>query len=720
MPLFVTEAIATFQQVFSQVNTAPLNMNRQRLSMNESYTQLLLKFICFLFLVTINPVNALENLTFEVENIIAKDWQLKNISLSLSKIQDSPQQLSLTINTIELPESFSEIKLFDIKCSKFTWQDNRIDCLSGVADIKFKKFKHNHFAFSFALTEEKSRFSFKNIKIAQGSLSLIIKQQGDDWSIHIKTKDLQVKQVYAYLSKEYKLLDEISNGRVDAEIVLNGDQQGLKRLLITSFFKQLSLQAHQGELVLESVDLNWDLQAELKKGQWGWKNTQQIKKGELYSAPVYLEIKEKPLSLSTNGLWGEQGNIQLQQAQFIHQDVISLTTQGLINNKTDFTAKQAHVSTKISDLNAFATQYISPFIEQTAYQGFKLQGKLDAEIDITESAITQVRAKIKSLAVNDEENRLTIENVNGNINWSNNLAFKESSVIFWDQIKIRAIPIGQNQLHFLFKQKQIELLKQTSIPLLDGSIEIKKFNWQNSVEDESKVYFEGGIKQLSLDKLSTALDWTPLSGHISGYIPGVNYEDKILTVNGELQVKLFDGTIKINQLTSSGMFTEFSKLSMEMAIDNLDLLEITKKFEMGSMEGRVSGYINNLYLENWSPISFYAWLGTPEADNSTHRISQKAVENIASIGGNAAADIISKGFLRFFDSFNYDRLGFGCYLHQGVCQLMGVEAAEQGYYLIKGGGIPRIDVIGYNTQVDWQVLLERLSRITSTDEVVIE
>ena len=119
-------------------------------------------------------------------------------------------------------------------------------------------------------------------------------------------------------------------------------------------------------------------------------------------------------------------------------------------------------------------------------------------------------------------------------------------------------------------------------------------------------------------------------------------------------------------------------------------------------------------------MTFYAWWGTPEGDDSRHRISQKAVENLTSIGGGGATDLVSRTFLRLFDNFGYDRLGIGCYLHQGVCQLTGVEPAPQGYYIVKGGGLPRIDVIGYNPRIDWNVLLERLSRITATDEAVID
>jgi hypothetical protein len=52
--------------------------------------------------------------------------------------------------------------------------------------------------------------------------------------------------------------------------------------------------------------------------------------------------------------------------------------------------------------------------------------------------------------------------------------------------------------------------------------------------------------------------------------------------------------------------------------------------------------------------------------------------------------------------------------------MMGVEARPEGYAIITGGGLPRIEVIGYNPRVDWNVLMERLSRISTSDEAIIK
>ena len=44
----------------------------------------------------------------------------------------------------------------------------------------------------------------------------------------------------------------------------------------------------------------------------------------------------------------------------------------------------------------------------------------------------------------------------------------------------------------------------------------------------------------------------------------------------------------------------------------------------------------------------------------------------------------------------------------------GVEAAAQGSYLVKGSGLPRIDIVGYNHQVDWELLIGKLTEIAET------
>jgi hypothetical protein len=292
-------------------------------------------------------------------------------------------------------------------------------------------------------------------------------------------------------------------------------------------------------------------------------------------------------------------------------------------------------------------------------------------------------------------------------------------MLSWQKLNLFAIPIQSSDFSLLLKQQQIRLLRETKLPLLNGYVVISQFDWQAVQNHSPKLHFAGQIKHVSLNQLTKALHWNPLPGNISGKIPSVNLVDGKLSLDGGLQIKAFSGDIRINKLAISGFMTDFTQFYTDIQIDNLDMDQLTQRFSFGNVQGRLSGYVKDLYLENWQPVSFNAWLGTPENDDSTHKISQKAVENLANIGGGGAVDFISRMVLSVFDNFDYDKLGLGCYLDKGVCQLRGVAEADYGYYIVKGGGLPRIDVIGYNPRIDWQVLRERLERISNSDKAVV-
>ena len=682
-----------------------------------SNKQLFSSFLLTLFI--IQPIYGIERVSLSVDKIVVQDWELKEIDLSLFDIQDPKQQFVLSSKQLSFPEPFSEIKLFDIRCQKFFWNTDKIICQQGKGNLKSKIITTSPFSFSFSITEKKSRFSIKNLSIAKGKLSILAKQKDDYWHIILKSHDLHLKDLQIYL-KKFKFGIDDTKGKMNANIEVKGKGGNLSQVLIKTLFDSVSLQANQGKVAMESVAFKLDLFVTKKKRGWFWENKNHITKGEIYVEPFYMELKDRGLHINSHGVRAKKGSFSIEKFEFIHPDVMNIHANAMVKSNTQYPIDSARIITTIDDLETFSTTYISPFLEQTELEGIKLKGQVKSIINIAQSAVKDVVSEIISLDVVDDKQRVSIESATGKINWTNDQDSGLASVIKWDKINLFTIPIDANRLHFLLHNKTIKLLKQSSLSLLGGSFDIKRFEWQHNTDNEVNVYFEGSVNNLSLEQLTQALDWTPLTGTISGNIPGVTYLDKTLSVDGELKVNVFDGIIKINQLASSGIFTDFSKLQMNMEMKNLDLHAITKKIKMGGIEGRLSGYINNAYFENWRPVTFYAWMGTPDDDDSPHRISQKAVENIASIGGGGATDVISKGFLRFFDTFGYDRIGFGCYLNQGVCQLMGVEAAKQGYYIIKGGGLPRIDVVGFNPRVDWNVLVDRLSRLSDTDDVVIE
>jgi hypothetical protein len=121
-------------------------------------------------------------------------------------------------------------------------------------------------------------------------------------------------------------------------------------------------------------------------------------------------------------------------------------------------------------------------------------------------------------------------------------------------------------------------------------------------------------------------------------------------------------------------------------------------------------------------VAFDARLYTTPGDRSKHLISQKAITSISNVGGGGGSVVaaLQSGILRFFDRFHYDRIGISCQLHDEVCLMAGIEPAPRGgYYLVKGSGLPRIDIIGNAGRVDWRQLVAQIVAGMRSQNVVV-
>jgi len=61
-----------------------------------------------------------------------------------------------------------------------------------------------------------------------------------------------------------------------------------------------------------------------------------------------------------------------------------------------------------------------------------------------------------------------------------------------------------------------------------------------------------------------------------------------------------------------------------------------------------------------------------------------------------------------FKTFGYKRIGLSCTLQASVCQMGGLESGADSYTILEGSGLPRLQVIGHQAQVDWPTLVDRL------------
>lgn len=672
------------------------------------------KYIFLFLLAFISPSSyALDAVSLKLAQLEMQNWTLQGVEIGLNSLSEPSQSLNLSIKKLNLPKPFNDLELVDIRCQQFVWGDNKIHCQQGKASIHSKRFESPRFNFSFLISETHTQFKINQLKLLKGNFNLQADAKFNQWTAQLNGKKVQLKLLQQLLLPDLKL----DAGYVNLNLNLNGNEQGLKKIKAGLNARQLTVQTKDGTKATEAVTLNTSLEAFKEKELWHWQQKNLFKKGNLYIEPFYFENKKTKINLNSKGYFNANTQqLYVDRMRFTHPKVGFIDAYADIQLKPKFNLIRAKAVAQIKSLLRVSRVYLYSITETTSVEGLTLFGNLDAGITIKNNQPEKGYFIANKLQIKDPKKRFKLKDGTMTLNWSKDKDFKKTSVLSWRQFEVFSIPLPRSYITLLLKDKQISLNKALNIPLFGGNIQIKKFDWQAVKDSSPKVAFSGKIEDISLEKLTAALgDEKPISGNISGDIPSVTFAAGKLSLEGGLKINLFDGEININKLAVSGLGSDFSQFYSDIAIDNLDLDLLTQKLNAGGIKGRLSGYVNNLYMENWKPIKFYTWLGTPEDDDSEHVIDQKAVENLATIGGGGAVDFVSRLILSFFDDFDYEALGIGCYLYKGVCQLMGVEAAgARGYYIVKGGGLPRIDVMGYNTRIDWDVLWQRLNRISQT------
>ncbi|BCX81917.1 hypothetical protein MIT9_P1499 [Methylomarinovum caldicuralii] len=561
------------------------------------------------------------------------------------------------------------------------------------------------------------------LRFARGKWRLRWSQRESDWRL-----DLQGRQPLA-LAWLRPLLPPSLQGIEDLGGNLHLQASGRGRAEAQYWQAKLtggSLHFHDSDYarVLDQVGLRMRLQASRKHADWHGTLDLQLDQGEGLWLPFYWNFAAHPFRFSGQWRWRPRSRSLLLQDFRLRQtgiwvlggSVFKYTPDNGINTRGDLTFH--------SRLPALFDNYLKPLLEGGNWEGLTVvTGWARGQVR-WRNGPRRARLALERLTLDDRQRRLGLNRLQAELYWQRSLdagaqAFPTSRLA-WHAGHLYAIPFGAAGFLLRLVDDDIRLLRPATIPVLDGRLRIRELEILDLTRTP-RLRFAGDLKGISLEVLTRVLGLPPLAGTLDGHIPKVTYDHRrhTLKVDGRLVIEVFDGRIVVENLVVTDLFGALPRLRADIYLHDLDLEQVTGHFSFGRITGRLEGYVKDLQLENWRPVAFDAWFGTPGDDRSRKRISQKAVENLTTLGGGSAVGVLSRLVLRLFDEFHYRRLGLGCRLRYNVCELRGIAAAPQGFYIVQGSYLPRIDVIGYNRRIDWPTLIARLKRITQVQGPVI-
>ncbi len=428
--------------------------------------------------------------------------------------------------------------------------------------------------------------------------------------------------------------------------------------------------------------------------------------GGLYWAPLY---RQAPARLE--GHWRRQNDGQDRLDAELASDGmagLSLTAEGRWGA---WPPRRLSFDLRRADLARLGPELVAPWLEPEDPDGWRFAGELSARGEWSAGAIDTLDLALEQVGLGNVPRALGLGPVSGELRWGRQ---QRSGRMRIDGLAWRKLAFGPFELSFDGGPGEI-VLAPLRIPLLDGALALQDVTWRDGPQG-LRVQGSAHLEPLSMEALTVALELPRMSGQLSASLPGVSYREGVLAMDGALVIGVFGGYLRATGLQLLDPVGRSPRLRAELTGRNLDLGLLTDTFSFGHMTGQLDLEIGGLELVDWRPVGFDAWLHSSEGD-FPRRISQRAVQNISALGGAGAAAAIQRSFLGLFETFGYRRFGFGCRLSGGVCETRGLGPARDGggYVIVEGGGLPALNVIGYNRRVDWNDLLERVGAVIESN-----
>ncbi len=452
----------------------------------------------------------------------------------------------------------------------------------------------------------------------------------------------------------------------------------------------------------EKLDFNVKLGAERPDAGWRWQATLGWTAGEVFWQPLYMR---------GSGHTAEAEGTFDDDRVRVTRGSIALAGVGAGEGEMEWDRRKggivsADIRTGQLDAGALYTEVLKPFLFGTALGDMRVSGSTLLTAHWRNSELQALDLFVRDLSLEDQFQRFTVTGASGHAPWHRteetrlDLALKGGELL---KVPFGAVKVPVTMHGLRFRLESVDL------PILDGVVTMRGFA-SDPPDDDWRWGFRGAIKPISMERLTGALGVPIMHGTLAADIPRVIYSKSTLQIDGALVFKVFDGTVQAKNVKLIEPFGKAPRLTADLEARGIDLDLLTRTYSFGSIQGRIDADVAGLELSNWHPVKFDIRVRNSPGDYP-RKISQKAVENITALGGASAAAAIQRLFLRFFDQFDYEKLGWSCRLEQDVCHMGGVEDTSHGYVIVKGSGIPTLSVLGYNRAVNWDVLVERIKRI---------
>lgn len=504
----------------------------------------------------------------------------------------------------------------------------------------------------------------------------------------------------------------LDSGSIVLSGTVNLPATGPTEVDLSYVVEDLAFDSADGTMAAAAVGVAGRIQAARDTQATTFSLTADELEGEILLGDLYLDLSGAPLRLAARGRYAGDA---LAIHSFTADDAVAgvqARGEASIGLAGTPSLERLQVSAVIERLHEAQRHYLGDLLQAWGWGDYTLSGAARIALQLQQAAPVHASLWLDDVDLRQAEGRLALDGLNGEVHYDETAP--APSRLSFRAGELRGVALGAATVPFTLGPDHFRLTEPVRVPVLDGALRIEEMAVSEFDAAERSLDFRAEVEPISLRPLTESLGWPPFEGTLSGQIPSVAMRGDLISVGGAIELEAFQGRVVIEGLRLERLFGVAPSVEADVRLHALELQPLTRAFSFGEITGALEGHILGLRMVDWEPVAFDLDLHTPPSYRGRRKISQRAVENLSSVGGAGAA--LGATFLRFFERFGYERLGIECRLSNNVCLMGGIETAENGgYYIVKGRGLPRIDIIGYERKVNFPSLVRRLKAATEGD-----
>ncbi len=424
--------------------------------------------------------------------------------------------------------------------------------------------------------------------------------------------------------------------------------------------------------------------------------------GEMLLNEVYVDFSAYPVTVKGTVAWQGDG-WYLVSTEIVNQQSLVLNAAFSINEAWQWRAP--HVVVSVTDSHHFNQQILSSVLGIYGFGNSGMSGQFTLTLATEKQSFDHWTVEFNDYYFLNERRKIATEALYGLIDWRLHQTSKDST-LRWQNLLLAGLPIAESGIKFNVSKDQLHFIGSQHLPVFNGAIELQELKLGALFSDSIEMSLNASILPISLKLITEKMGWPVMAGSISGNIPGMVKQGSVIRFLGALDLQVFEGEMLIDNLSLERLFGVAPVIAADVKFNGFDLSLLTETFGFGLITGKLSGVIDDLRITNWKTDRLDAEVYTVKTKGIKQTISQRAIDNISSLGGIKGA--ISKTFLRFFDDFRYQKIKLSCKLHNSVCQIGGLKNQSNQFVIVEGGGIPKINIVGYVRSINWEEFVSRL------------